>query len=84
MELSTGLRYAKRARLDSIFAAQAGSSFGTAGEQTKILRRDAVFPAPVWPNGPSIVNRSTEGSPVMSSPSIVVRKNGLMRSSRGA
>ncbi len=34
--------------------------------------------------GPSIVMRSTEGSPMMSRPSMVVRRNGLIRSSRAA
>ena len=53
--------------------------------QTNILRRDAVFPAlSLDPNGPSMVRRSTEGSPVMSNPSTVVRRNGLMRSSFSA
>ena len=50
----------------------------------KILRREAVSPDPVGANGPSIVRRSTDGSPMMSRPSMVVRRNGLIRSSRDA
>jgi len=61
-----------------------GATAGDAGLQMKIFRREGVSPDPVAVYGPSIVRRSTDGSPMMSRPSTVVRRNGLIRSSRTA
>ena len=50
----------------------------------KSWRATACWPGPVGSSGPSTVSRSTEGSPVMSRPSMVVRRKGLIRSSFSA
>ena len=67
-----------------ILRAHGSSSFSFCGVQTKIFARDGVWPGPVGLSGPSTVRRSTEGSPMMSNPSMVVRRNGLIRSSFSA